>query len=207
MKIWTYGCSFTSGYEHLLFSDKLWPYHLDIGRKYEVVNRGHGGGGFYDVRRYLLTDIGTISSEDLVIVQLPTSNRVCIPYFETEWDSFMRIRHEHPDSTVGWLKYMKDREGLIETLKDEVEIVFDLMLRLQMKWMWWSAEKASKSLYGKYPYSNLKLDGIDNYEEWIFSNSEYWYNDNDWHQNELGHKKMGELFSNHVKTYLSWWDN
>lgn len=201
MKIWTYGCSFTAGYKGLLFSNKVWGNLLSIGQEYEFVNRGHAGGGFHDVREYLLKDIGTIQAQDLVIIQLPTPTRVCIPYFETKWDSLMRIRHEHPEGTIGWTEYMKDWQGLVDALGQEASIVFDMLDRLQLRWMWWTTEKASKSL-NKYSSNRLKLNQYDTYEEWIWDNKTYWYKEDDWHQNIEGHRTMANIFSKQIREYM-----
>jgi len=204
MKIWTYGCSFTAGYNESFLSDEIWPNLLSIGEKYELVNRGHAGGGFHNVREYILQDIGRVGIEDLMIVQLPTSNRVCIPYFKTKWDSFMRIRHEHPKGTIGWIEYMKDFDGLVDTLGYEASILFDLLDRLELKWLWWSAEKASKSL-GIYTKNRLSLSKYNTYEDWIWNNKKYWIDvdKGDWHQNKEGHIVQAKDFSKQIKKHLT----
>ena len=225
MRIWIYGCSFSSGYKELDFDKNTWPYLLsnysfeiiDRGHgegsfkqdwpfllsnhSFEIIHRGHGGGSFYDVREYLLQDIGKIKEDDLLIIQLPTSNRVVIPYFVKEWDSFMRIMNEHPEGTVEWIRYMEDFDGLRDALAKEATTVFDLLNRLNLNWVWWTAEKASKSLYDKYPENNLKLDQYDSYEEWIFKNKEYWRNSNDWHQNIEGHKALANTFRKQLQEW------
>lgn len=204
MKIWTYGCSFTSGYNELLFSKHIWPSLLDIGEEYELVNRGYVGLGFHNVREFILEDIGRADKQDLLIIQLPTSNRVVIPYFETIWDSFMRIRDKDPNGTASWIKYMKDFDGLVEALGQEASIVFDLLNRLDLKWMWWSAEKASKSL-NKYNNNRLSINDYDTYEDWIWGNKQYWVDKDkgDWHQNIEGQKAMASTFSKQIKQYLN----
>lgn len=202
MKIWTYGCSFTAGYEEYYLSDKTWPYFLDIGVEYEVENRGHGGGGFYNVREHLLNDIGRIKPSDLVILQLPSPNRVVIPYFEEEWSSFMKVQFEQPKGTIGWLKYMKTIEGLIEALGKEADIIFRLLNRLDITWVWWTAERPSKFLKTDYGKNLLRFNEHDNYVDWIYTRTEFWNNNKDWHQNANGHEAMAVMFSSYIRMHL-----
>ena len=201
MRIWIYGCSFSSGYEELYFDKRTWPYLL-ANNTHEIVHRGKGGGSFYDVREYLLQDIGKIKEDDLLIIQLPTSNRVVIPYFVEEWNSFMGIRDKHPKGAIEWIRYMKDFDGLRDALANEVITVFDLLNRLNLNWVWWTAEKASKNLYDKYPDNNLKIEQYDNYEQWIFDNRQYWNEQpDDWHQNIEGHKAMARTFKEQLNEW------
>lgn len=201
MKIWTYGCSFTSGYNELQFTDEVWTNKLTLNQPYSLKNRAQGGGGFHDVRRHLLRDIGEINSDDLIIIQLPTSNRVCIPYFQTEWDSFMRIVNEHPEGTIGWLHYLKDRDDLIDALAEEAIVLFELLNRLKLKWMWWSSERTSH-LLDKFDYNRLILEEYFSYEDWIWNNRQYWIKEDDWHQNIEGHNKLANIFSKQISTFL-----
>ena len=197
MKVWTYGCSFTAGYKELMYSDYLWDRLLSFNREYIAINRGHGGGGFHNVRENILQDIGKISKDDLIILQLPTSNRVVIPYFKKEWDSFMRIRYEQPEGTIGWLSYLKDFDERIQAYAREVSLIFDLLKRLHLKWVWWPVEDTSEIL-DKYSNNRLEIVGHSTFEKWIWSSKEYWYAENDWHQSILGHKTMADSFSKQI---------
>lgn len=202
IKIYTYGCSFTAGYEELMFSEYTWQNHLKLSCNYEPVNRGHGGGGFYDVRKYVLQDIGVFTNDDIVIIQLPTPNRVVIPYFQTQWDSFMRIRHEHSSDTIGWLKYLKDRDGLRYELAKEAELIFDLLCRLNIKWYWWTAEQPDNLLIDKFSDKMLTIENQICYEDWIWKNQQFWRNPNDWHQSKQGHLAIANSFSHQISCFM-----
>lgn len=204
MTVWTYGCSLTSGYNELRLSNKTWPHFLDIGSKYNVVNRADVAKPFHHARQQLLNDIGHIKDNDLVIFQLTFAHRVFNPYFIEDYDLSLKIKTWHlPKGDKAWLPYLKDDTGLESTLKQEALILFNLMKRLKIKFMWWSGGLKNDNSLEEFLNNKLELENFNCYMDWIDKNSKVCYERGDFHVNEDGHRVMAKSFSKQIRNYMS----
>ena len=209
MRIWTYGCSFTSGFmEYYLLAERAkdaWPHLLDIGQEYEVVNRGIPGAGFYSIRNEILKNIGTIRRDDLIICQLPNAFRIEVPYFVDDYSSFINIQRRGKEviDRYAWFKYLRTFEEMDQVLEDETEIVFDMLNRLGLRFLWWSVDNPSNEFIEKYSKNYIKLENDKGYYDWIHNNKEYWnVPEKDFHQNGKGHQALADIISKRIIEYL-----
>lgn len=204
INIWTYGCSLTAGYEELKLTDKVWPHHLDIGIPFNVINRANVGKSFYDASQKLLNDIGNIKKNDLVIFQLTFSHRLYLPYFTEEYDSYRKVRDWHlPKGNPAWFQYMKESDGLDFTLKEESLVLFRLMNRLGIKFMWWTLNLYDDTILEEFIDNKLSIEKEPCYLAWVEKNYKIHYRPNDMHVNEDGHKLIAQSFSPQIINYLN----
>lgn len=203
MNVWTYGCSLTSGYQELRLTDKTWPHYLDIGSRFNVINRADVAKPFHHAREQLLNDIGLIKKEDLVIFQLTFAHRVFIPYFKEEYDLSLKVKDWYlPKGDPAWFIYLKDSKELNITFKKEAIVLFKLMKRLEIRFMWWSGGLENDDLLEEFLHNKLQIEEANCYMDWIDKNNRVRYEKGDFHVNEDGHKLIAKSFSKQIRKFL-----
>lgn len=201
--LWTYGCSFTAGYEKLRHTNKTWQYYLDLGSPIEIINKADVAKPLNHAREELMGDLGSIQREDLVIFQLTFSNRVFVPYFKEEYDLYFKVRDWHvPKGDMVWFPYMKEGRELDEALMKEAYVIFTMLQNLNIRFMWWTAGELDEDLVDPFKANMLTFGNHQSYYKWINHNLNLWYQKGDPHQNEDGHKLMADIFSKQIRKYL-----
>lgn len=199
-KLFAYGCSWTHGYREEI--DKGWVTRLKLNSEYKLINKGHSGAGWVTVRDKILTDIPTYSPNDVLIVQIPFSYRVEVPYFLRKYDSFMRFINEHPEGTIEWLKYILPAEELEKVTSLEVLRIFRILDYIGVKVIWWQAENMPTLMESEYPM--LKLDGYNSYFDWSHTRYDLVVSgdETDTHLTPKGYDYQAEFFSKQLNEWL-----
>tara|TARA_A100001201_G_scaffold12093_1_gene15723 strand:+ start:3482 stop:4168 length:687 start_codon:yes stop_codon:yes gene_type:complete len=214
-KIYVYGCSFTYGNHWPKgHNDKgkdylppnTWPYMLDLGFDYQVINRSEQGFGWNEVMDTVLYDIPKYTPYDLCIIQVPYLLRLYFKYLS-------RGLHSKHDWIVlaekgekKFLDLIPSYEYIVNVWKRDMEAVLDIVRITGIDYYWWFTDKNTGIKQERKIKSGNHIDRLltfqndkyYGYENWMKNNLDIRFMPSDHHQNKKGHELQAEMFSRQI---------